>query len=72
MIQGRKYTRAKGKTDPKKYNCGPDITRRGNKCHHHFDNLIAFCFLFFVLSVRSVLPVLGRYTNKINKYNFEL
>jgi len=27
--QHRKYTRAKGKTAPKKYNVAPDITRRG-------------------------------------------
>ena len=29
--QRRKYTRAKGKTAPKKYNFAPDITRRGAK-----------------------------------------
>jgi len=28
----QKYTRAKGKAAPKKYNVAPDVTRRGNKC----------------------------------------
>jgi len=39
-----KYTRAKGKTAPKKDNVAPDITRRGKKCPHNLDNLIVFYF----------------------------
>src|SRR4029434_5375095 len=31
VCQRRKYTRAKGKTAPKKYNFAPDMTRRGAK-----------------------------------------
>ena len=31
IFQRRKYTRAKGKTAPKKYNFAPDITKRGAK-----------------------------------------
>ena len=44
-MQRRKYTRAKGKTAPKKYNFAPDMTRRGAKnapiifCNNNLINL---------------------------------
>jgi len=45
--QRRKYSRAEGKTAPKKCNVAPDVTRRGTT-NNNLDNLIAFCSLLCV------------------------
>jgi len=62
-----------GKTAPDKYNVAPDVTRRGGRggggCPHNLDNLITF-YLYSLLYVSYLcVCTIGRYTQKINKYN---